>query len=220
MDLRQYVMTEGQRTDAALASGKIDEAVRISGEAAATADAEWTRLYNAHDSGSDEALVAANFIAGRHLVALLNTGEAVEAYSMAAMLLYRSTLARAVTISLRQSLLDILCSMLDAALVLGDQPGFMSGDNEDGTADHYAYIVSYISSMLYAMYQAVGESRPDTAMLEDAYARLEQMNEIGAVQSPNVSIGDKEVEADNISLILPDLLGRSKALGMINVEGE
>lgn len=217
MDLRQYVMTEAKRTDAALASGKIDEAVRISGEATATADAEWTRLYNAHDSGSDDALAAANFIAGRHLVALSNAGESAEVYSMAAMLLYRSTLARAVTISLQQSLLDILCSMLDAALVIGDRPGFMTGDDES-VVDHYAHIISYISSMMYALYRSVGERRPDTPILEDAYTRLEQMNEIGAVQSPTVSVGDKEVAADDISLILPDLLGRSKALGMINVE--
>lgn len=216
-------MSEAQRVEAALASAKIDEAVRVSGEATATADAEWTRLFNAHDSSCEDALVAANFIAGRHLVALLQANVSVEAYSTAAMLLYRSTLVKDNSASLAQSLLDILCSMLQAALNIGEMRGYMSvggeGDAPDGEAvGHYAHVLSYVASMLYAYYQKVGETRPDTPLLEDAYALLSQMQEIGAIQSPEVNVAGKDVAAYDIAGILPDLLGRSKAIGMIDVE--
>ncbi|MDE6756267.1 MAG: hypothetical protein K2J66_03895, partial [Muribaculaceae bacterium] len=89
MDIRQYAIASAQRTDAALSSGDIEEAIRISGEATATLDAEWTRLYNSGDSGSDNALTAGNFIACRHLLALTQAGACDEAFAMGAMLLYR-----------------------------------------------------------------------------------------------------------------------------------
>lgn len=103
MDARQYAISAAQRTDAALASGRIEEAIRISGEATATLDAEWSRLYNAGDSACDNALIAGNFIAGRHLDALMQGGAADEAYSAAALLLYRSTLAKSKSAALAQS---------------------------------------------------------------------------------------------------------------------
>lgn len=215
MDTRQYAISAAQRTDAALASGRIEEAIRISGEATATLDAEWTRLYNAGDSACDNALVAGNFIAGRHLDALMQGGAADEAYSAAALLLYRSTLAKSRSAALAQSQLDILCRMLSAALETGSRQGFTSPGADETDVDHFAHIISYVASMLYTYYNEVSASRPDSPMLEDAYSLLEQMQALGAVQYPDILVKDTEVPAADIAGILPDLLGRSRALGML-----
>lgn len=218
MDIRQYAVGAAQRTEAALASGNIEEAIRYSGEATATLDAEWTRLHNANDSGSDAALIAGNFVAGRHLAALMQGGAFDEAFSTAMLLLYRSTLARNKSAELAQSQLDILCGLLSSALELGSARGFTSGEADAADVDHFAHIISYISSMLYAFYREVGSKRPDTPILEDAYMLLEQMQQIGAVQYPEIHINDSDVAADDIAGVLPDLLGRSKALGMLKAE--
>lgn len=215
MDVRQYAINAAQRTDAALASKKTEEAIRCSGEATATLDAEWTRLYNAGDPGSDNALVAGNFIAGRHLDALMQGGAADEAYAAGALLLYRSTMARAKSPALAQSQLDILCRTLQCALEVGSARGYTSDEAEEADVDHFAHIISYLSSMLYAYYREVGSSRPDSPMLEEAYSLLEQMEQIGAVQYPGVRIKDSDVPSGDIAAILPDLLGRSRALGML-----
>lgn len=218
MDIKQYAVGAAQRTEAALASGNIEDAIRISGEATATLDAEWTRLYNNRDSGCDNALIAGNFVAGRHLDALLQGGAAEEAFATGALLLYRSTMSSNKSAELSQSQLDILCGLLSAALETGNLRGYTSGDADAGDIDHFAHIVSYVASMLYAFYIEVGKNRPDTPMLEDAYMLLEQMREIGAVQYPSLRINDCDIDAGDIAAILPDLLGRSKALGMLNAE--
>lgn len=218
MDIRQYAIASAQRTDAALSSGDIEEAIRISGEATATLDAEWTRLYNNGDSGSDNALTAGNFIACRHLCALSQAGACDEAFAMGAMLLYRSTLARAKSAELAQSQLDILCCLLSAALETGDNRGYTSATADADELDHFAHIISYISSMLYAFYREVGDSRPDSSILEEAYSLLQQMQELGAVQYPVIRINDCDIPSGDIKAILPDLLGRSKALGLLKAE--
>lgn len=215
MDIRQYAISAAQRTDAAINSGNIEEAVRLSGEATATLDAEWTRLYNAHDNGSDTALIAGNFVAGRHLSALIQAGAADEAFSTAMLLLYRSTLARSKSAELAQSQLDILYLALSAALESGNMRGYTSEGADPADVEHFAHIVSYIASMLFAFYNEVGNIRPDSAMLEEAYALLEQMQAIGAIQQPCIRIKECDVAADDIARVLPDLLGRSKALGML-----
>ena len=218
MNIRQYAITASERTDAALEAGNISEAIRVSGEATATLDAEWTRLYNAKDNLSDEALIAGTFVAGRHLVALLHGGVSDEAFATGALLLYRSTMASKKSVGLSQAQLDILIRLLSATLEVGDRNGFTSPTAEASDVDHFAHILTYISSMLYAYYTEVGNSSPDTPILEEAYALLQQMQEIGAIQHPNIRIKDCDVAANDIAGILPDLLGRSKALGLLNAE--
>jgi len=218
MDIKQYAISAAQRTDSAIASGKIDEAIRLSGEATATLDAEWTRLHNAGDCNSDNALIVSNFVAGRHLDALMQGGAVDEVFATGALLLYRSTLARNKSAELSQSQLDILCRMLSAAIETGNRHGFTSADADAADIDHFAHIVSYLASMLYAFYTEVGNSRPDSPMLEDAYELLEQMQQIGAVQYPSIRIKDCDVDSVDIASILPDLLGRSRALGLLNAD--
>lgn len=218
MNIRQYAITASERTDAALEAGNISEAIRVSGEATATLDAEWTRLYNAKDTLSDEALIAGTFVAGRHLVALLHGGVSDEAFATGALLLYRSTMASKKSVGLSQAQLDILIRLLSATLEVGDRNGFTSPTAEASDVDHFAHILTYISSMLYAYYTEVGNSSPDTPILEEAFALLQQMQEIGAIQHPTIRIKDSDVAANDIAGVLPDLLGRSKALGLLNAE--
>ena len=218
MDIKQYALSAAQHTDTALASGNIAEAIRLSGEATAALDAEWTRLYNARARESDSALIAGNFVAARHLDALMQGDAVAEAFSTAAMLLYRSTFAREKSPSLTQSQLDILCRLLSSALEVGDRQGFTSPEADPADVDHFAHIITYIASMLYAFYNEVGTSRPDSPMLEDAYTLLEQMEAIGAIQQPDVRVNDTEVAATDLSAILPDLLGRAKALSILKTD--
>lgn len=218
MDIKQYALSAAQHTNASLASGHVAEAIRQSGEATATLDAEWTRLYNEGSRESDAALIAGNFVAARHLDALMQGDMVDEAFSTAMMLLYRSTLARENTPSLAQSQLDILCRLLSSGLELGDRRGFTSPEADPADVDHFAHIVTYIASMLYAFYRKVGEYRPDSPVLEDAYALLEQMDAIGAIQQPDIRIKDADIPADNVSAILPDLLGRARALSLLKAE--
>lgn len=218
MDIRQYAISAAQRTEAAINSGNIEEAIRLSGEATATLDAEWTRLYNSDSHDSDAALIAGNFVAGRHLDALMQGGAADEAFATAMLLLYRCTLARNKSTELAQSQLDILCHLLSSALELGNRLGYTSDTADAADIDHFAHIISYISSMLYAFYKEVGNNRPDTPILEDAYMLLEQMQQLGAVQYPEIRIKENNIAADNIAEVLPDLLGRSKALGLLKAD--
>lgn len=228
MDLRQYAISAAQHTDALIAQGKIEEAVRISGEATATVDAEWTKMFNTLKKGNgnnsvtpkecDDALVTGNFIAGKHLAALLAAGAPNEAYATAAMLLYRSTLANTTFIQLQQSLLDILCHQLEAALEIGQHLGYFSPESDPQDVDHFAHIISYIASMIYALYQIIGNARPDSSILEHAYELLQQMQEIGAIQSPEININGTNYSATDLPGILPDLLGRSKALGILEID--
>lgn len=218
MDIKQYALSTAQRTQAAISSGDIEEAIRLSGEATATLDAEWTRLYNAGENGCDAALIAGNFVACRHIDALMQGGAVDEAFPTAMLLLYRSTLARSSSAELAQSQLDILCLSLSSALHIGEAQGFTSPEADDDVIDHFAHIVSYIASMLFAFYNEVGNSRPDTPMLEDAYQLLEQMQAIGAIQQPCISIADSDIAANDIPAVLPDLLGRCKALGILKTD--
>ncbi|MDE6317763.1 MAG: hypothetical protein K2L73_05130, partial [Muribaculaceae bacterium] len=71
MDINQYALSAARRTNEALDAGRIEDAIRLSGEATATLDAEWTRLHNSGASESDAALIAGNFVAARHLDALM-----------------------------------------------------------------------------------------------------------------------------------------------------
>lgn len=218
MDIRQYAINAAERTDAALATGNVEEAIQYSGEATATLDAEWTRLYNAKEKDCDAALIAGTFVAGRHLVALLHGGASDEAFSMGMLLLYRSTLARKKSAELAQAQLDVMIRLLSATLEVGDRAGFTSPSADATDVDHFAHIVSYIASMLYAFYTEVGNSRPDTPILEEAYALLQQMQELGAIQHPTIRIKDADVETSDIAALLPDLLGRSKALGLLKAD--
>lgn len=218
MDINQYALSAARRTNEALDAGRIEDAIRLSGEATATLDAEWTRLHNSGASESDAALIAGNFVAARHLDALMQGGAVDEAFSTAMMLLYRSTLAGQKSPALAQSQLDILCGLLSATLETGDRHGLTSPAADATDVDHFAHIVTYIASMLYAFYKKVGETRPDTPVLEIAYTLLEQMDAIGAIQQPFIRIKDSDIAADDIPSILPDLLGRAKALSLFKTD--
>lgn len=218
MDFQQYAISAARRTDELIDAGKIEEAIRFSGEATATLDAEWTRMYNTGDSECDRALIAATLVACRHLDALMQGNASDEAYSMAAMLLYRSTMTRTKPFKLPQSRLDILCRMLSAAITVGERDNYMSESGDAKSVDHFAHIISYIASMLYFYYREVGKLMPDTPLLEEAYPLLQDMQEIGAIQYPTVRVLTRDVDCDDIIHILPDLFGRSRALGMLKVD--
>lgn len=217
MNFQQHAISAAQRTRDLITAGKIEEAIRFSGEETAVLDAEWTRLYNTGDTDCDRALIAAGLVACRHVEALMEGDEAVEAYSTAAMLLYRSTMTRTRPFRFAQSQLDILCRLLTAAMAVGDVRGYMSASADARSVDHFAHIISYIASMLYFYYKEVGNALPDSPLLEEAYSLLEQMQEIGAIQYPTIRVNTRDVEANDIIHILPDLFGRSRALGMLNV---
>lgn len=216
METKQYALTAAQRTDAALAAGRTDEAVRLSGEATATLDAEWTGLYNRKSAEADAALVAANFIACRHLEALMAAGMAEEAFATALMLMYRSTMALRHSAEVEKSQLDIALRAVNSLLEAGERRGLTQGD--EATVDHFAHILTYLASMLYALYKNVGDRYPDFPVLEDAYAALSQLQEIGAVQYPEVRVADKDIPAGDIPAIMPDLLGRARSLGLLTMQ--
>ena len=216
METKQYALTAAQRTDAAIAAGRIDEAVRLSGEATATLDAEWTRLYNSKSAEADGVLAAANFIACRHLEALMAAGLAEETFATAVMLLYRSTMALRHSAEVEKSQLDIALRAVNSLIEAGERRGLTQGD--EATIDHFARILTYLASILYTLYKNAGDRYPDFPVLEDAYATLSQLQEIGAVQYPAVRVVDKDIPASDIRAIMPDLLGRARALGLLTVQ--
>lgn len=216
-NINQYAIEIARRTDEALSRGKTDEALRVSGEALAALDSEWTLRHNSQRNDAAEVLYAGNFVGCRHIEALAAAGLHRDACATSLMLLLRQSIAISEPIGndrmALQSTTDLLFRALTSLLEISES----FAGNSDATS-HYATIVSYIASMLYAAYKEAANRCPDFPPLEEIYSLLKEMNEIGAIQHPTIHVVDTYIEASDITAILPDLLGRARALHLLDDE--
>ena len=193
-----------------LQTGNVEEAVRTSGELLANCDNNLRTRYNEHKP-LDEAIQQFIEAAILHVHALRLARAASEAFSCAigALLTVEVYNATGLIDSSRKLRLYsfALTSVIDCFDRLGDP-----SDGED--ENHRGFILSYLASLLYHYYKETATKTPDDPSLPQAYNFLKAIESSGAIQSPTIKLGEKDVNPATPGPLLVDIMGRGAALGI------
>lgn len=92
-----------------------------------------------------------------------------------------------------------------------------SEQNTDASA-HIESITRYIGSMLYHYYYAVGKKSPDNPLLHPAYQVLRLISTLVKIETETISVGKLQVSPGSTLPLIRDLVARSNALSLINLE--
>ena len=191
-----------------LQTGDIESAVRLSGELLADCDNELRRRKNAGEA-IDETIAQFVEAAVLHVHALRIARKSADAFSCAigALLTVEIYGASALADNSRKLRLYsfALASAIDCFDSLPDDPA---------TEDHRGYILSYLASLLYYYYTMTAQSAPDDSSLPEAYRFLKAIEHSGAIQTPKIRLGEKEVDPSSPGPLLVDIMGRAAALGI------
>ncbi len=197
-------------------SGEFNEAVRLTGEALAISDAQWTSLVNAHLPAVD-ALCASNRIGALHAEALFMAGAVDTCFSTSMLMLMRSGGSLTDSLQVQESVLNI---PLYAILSLNK---FMercqaSGALDDFLSDHATAIMILLASMLYSLYAKIGEADPAFTGLYDLRGSLSDMIAGDLVRKGDININGKVINSDDYLAIMGDVIGRARAIGLFVIE--
>lgn len=193
-----------------LQTGDIEQAVRTSGELLANCD---NTLRSLHNSGEPVDEEMARFVEAAilHVHALRQAKASADAFSCAvgALLTVEVYQAGATVDASRKLRLYTFAiySVIDCFDRMGDA-------TESADEDHRGYILSYLASLLYHFYKETSSSSPDDQSLAEAYRFLSAIKDSGAIQTPTVRLGEKEVEPSTPGPLLIDIMSRAAALGI------
>ncbi len=193
-----------------LQTGDVEGAVRLSGELLANCDNELQRLKNAGES-IDEAVGQFIEAAVLHVHSLRLAGQANDAFSCAVGALLTVEIYGAgdrVDSARKLRLYSFaLASAIDCFDALPD-------NGDPASEDHRGFILSYLASLLYYYYSVTARETPDDPSLPEAYRFLKAIEQSGAIQTPKIRLGEKEVDPASPGPLLVDIMGRAAALGI------
>ena len=193
-----------------LQSGDVEQAVRTSGELLAGCDNELRTLRNA-DKPIGEAIERFVEAAILHVHALRLAKASGDAFSCAvgALLTLEVYQAAAMVEASRKLRLYTFAiySVIDCFDRMGDA-------TETSDEDHRGYILSYLASLLYYFYKETSASTPDDPSLPEAYRFLSAIKDSGAIQTPTVRLGEKDVDPSVPGPLLIDIMSRAAAPGI------
>ena len=193
-----------------LQSGDLDQAVRTSGELLAECDNNLRTTRNEQlplDEAAQQFIEAAIL----HVHALRLAGAVPEAFSCAVGALLTVEvygIAQAIEPSRKLRLYSFaLTSAIDSFDRMGDS-------QDPSNEDHRGYILSYLASLLYHYYKETAATSPDDNSLPEAYNFLKAIQSSGAIQTPTIKLGDKDVDPASPGPLLVDIMGRAAAIGL------
>lgn len=193
-----------------LRENDIEGAVRRSGELLAVCDNDLRSLYNDKKPVNDAVL---QFVeaAVLHVHSLRLAHASADAFSCAlgALLTIEVYRASEAVDSARKVRLyhDAVRSAIDSFDCQGDAT---DGDTEN----HRGYILSYLVSLLYHFYKKAVAEQSDSNVLPEVYSFLNAIKSSGAIQTPMIKLGEKDVDPDQPGPLLVDIMGRGAALGI------
>ena len=193
-----------------LQNGQIEEAVRTSGELLANCDNNLRKQYNAKKNLNE---TIQQFIEAAILhVHALRLAQAVnEAFSCAIGALLTVDVYKATDLVEPSRKLRLYSFALTSAIDCFDR----NGDPADGEEEnHRGFILSYLASLLYYYYKQTAATTPDDSSLPQAYNFLKAIESSGAIQTPTIKLGEKDVDPAYPGPLLIDIMGRAAALGI------
>lgn len=193
-----------------LQTGDIERAVRLSGELLAHCDNDLRRLRD-DNRPLDEAVMQFVEAAVLHVHALRLAGAVSEAFSCAVGALLTVEVYEMGAAVPPGRKLRLYSFALTSAIDSFDR---MHLADDAATDDHRGYILSYLASLLYHYYRVTAAENPDDASLPEAYDFLNAIRSSGAIQTPTVKLGEKDVDPATPGPLLVDIMGRAAALGL------
>lgn len=188
----------------------VDEAVILSGEALAMAYEQWSAKINNHSDSYEEINTMA-VAASCHCSALAMGGDFREAYATAIGAILQISVDRNESDNISQSLLSIYTTATFSAINIFSQ---LLPDDEY-CRDHAQVIIRYLSSMLYYYYNVVGTNVPVSLFLENAYDVLSLVQKFIKIDTPTITVLNKQIDPAAPHELIGDLIGRSQALSLL-----
>ena len=193
-----------------LQNGQIEESVRTSGELLANCDNNLRKQYNEHKN-LNEAIQQFIEAAILHVHALRLAQAVNEAFSCAIGALLTVEVYKATDLVEPSRKLRLYSFALTSAIDCFDR----NGDPTDGEEEnHRGFILSYLASLLYYYYKQTATTTPDDSSLPQAYNFLKAIESSGAIQTPTIKLGEKDVDPAYPGPLLVDIMGRAAALGI------
>lgn len=201
--------------------GNLEDAVRFSGEELARLDNLWRRAHNARLRSASPAESSPSpkqpvtdmaAMAVCHAEMLLHAVLAQDAYAVAVTAIAALAMENADSREpqLMLELTALACMALNTLAETDPVPAQLSGEE---AREHFPLIITYCASMLYYWYAQTAKTPSEWH--RDINPLLRTLIRTGAVQSPTLTIAAAEVSPADTAAILPDLLGRSMALGLL-----
>jgi hypothetical protein len=69
--------------------------------------------------------------------------------------------------------------------------------------------------MLYHYYNTVGKTHSNSPYLDSAYEALSIMRRLSTIETPTITVLDEQVNPSSPHSLIGDLVGRSRALGLL-----
>ena len=200
-----------------LRENNIADAVRVSGEALVSADNNWSRKYNAKEERAAEIKMVLE--AGvMHCLTLFVAQEWKETLDTAVLLDFQTAVDGVDQTSVAPQLLKLRNMALTAFLNLLER---MPGSDDADLREHVGHIMRYLLSLTYASFSVLTSSdmnnldQSTRTALGRSKETMEFMLQNGvAIESPEVEVCGKQVNPVHPMVILQDLLGRMRALGV------
>lgn len=207
--------------DLLLRENNVADAVRLSGELLSKADSDWRGRYNAGESRTDEICQVLD-AGAMHCLALFLSGQIRDCYSTAVMLDLECEvdgvdrrMVRLSTLRLRHLALTSFLSVLDSMPVSGDEE----------VLDHVSNIMRYLCDLLCHDYEGVvnGDvsdlSGADRAVVSEVHGLLSGLLERGMrFEADAIVVGGEFHSPEHPAAVIGDLIGRSRALGLMAVD--
>ncbi len=212
MDKIKVLLQNCATIDEMLDRGDVEDAVRLSGELLAKADALWTAARNNKTSTLDE-ISALAILAAYHCDALAMMSNVNDAYATAVTALFQMAIDGNNSLSIKQSAMQLYITAIFALMQIINQ---QFADADETERNHLNEIMRYLASMLYYYYNQVGVANSEFPHLPVAYQMLSQLQNNVDIQSPTIKVLNEEVNPSAPLPLFSDLMGRSIAMGLIN----
>lgn len=191
-------------------SGDIEHAVRISGELLAACDNELRCLHNDRKD-INEAVQRFIEAAVLHVHALRLAGASSDAFSCAVGALLTIEVYQAAVFVNPSRKLRLYSFAISSVIDCFDRMGDASDSDDE---NHRGYILSYLASLLYHYYRETAKDNPEDSSLPESYNFLKAIENSGAIQTPKIRLGEKDVDPASPGPLLVDIMGRAAALGI------
>ena len=145
MDKIKVLLQNCATIDEMLDRGEVEDAVRLSGELLAKADALWTAARNNKTSTLDE-ISALAILAAYHCDALAMMSNVNDAYATAVTALFQMAIDGNNSLSIKQSAMQLYITAIFALMQIINQQ-FANADETE--RNHLNEIMRYLASMLY-----------------------------------------------------------------------
>lgn len=195
-----------------ISEGDYESAVRLSGEMLAKCDSLLRNAYQRQETDEDDvtSFVQAALL---HVHALrLTKTQAAEQFLCAVGVLLSLEVYNVGNMADNTDKMRLYYYAIQSAI-----DGFESLQQTDTaeSEEHRGYILSYLASMLYYYYGLALAEDNASGALSDVYQFLQAIKDSGAIQSPTIRLGEKELNpANEAGSLLVDILSRAAALGL------